>query len=360
MKDLIFSAPINSLSFGNVSYNFLREFHRMGLNLKFFPIGKDLDFSAFDKTEDDFKKWVVDGYNNRLRGISKSMPYLKMWHLNGSEAGMGDRRFLYTFHETDTPTEEEENIASMQTGTIFSSSFSRDTFSKKCENCTNSPLGFDEDFHETNKKYLSGKVHFGLMGKWEKRKHTASIISKWAKKFGNNPEYQLSCCVGNPFLQEDQFREGIQKALNGEKYKNINFLPRLKTNSEVNEFLNSIDIDLSGLSGAEGWNLPAFNATCLGKWSVVLNATSHKDWANKDNCILVEPEGLEPCYDELFFKEGNAFNQGNINTFSDSSFDRAISDALTKVGSYNKTGSALRQDFTYTSTVNNILNIISK
>ena len=62
----------------------------------------------------------------------------------------------------------------------------------------------------------------------------------------------------------------ISNALRGKHYKNINFLPHLEKNAEVNELLNAIDIDLTGLSGGEGWNLPAFNATCLGKWSVVL------------------------------------------------------------------------------------------
>jgi len=358
MDKLIFSAPINSLSFGNVSYNMLREFYKLDIELKFFPIGKDLDFSAFDKTTDDFKQWIVNAYNNRLKGVDKDIPFLKMWHLNGSESGMGDRRFLYTFHEIDSSTEEEENICKLQTKTIFSSSFSENVFSKKCSNCASVSLGFDEDFHETNKKYLSGKTHFGIMGKWEKRKHTSRIISLWAKKFGDNPDYQLSCCVGNPFLKEDQFKEVIKDCLEGKKYKNINFLPRLKTNSEVNEFLNSVDIDLSGLSGAEGWNLPAFNSTCLGKWSIVLNSTSHKDWANSSNCILVEPSSQEPCYDDVFFKEGNAFNQGNISSFSDDSFYDAIDKALINSGKYNESGSLLKSEFTYSKTVNNILEII--
>ena len=61
----------------------------------------------------------------------------------------------------------------------------------------------------------------------------------------------------------------IANALNGRPVGNVNFLPHLPKNSEVNEFINSIDIDLSGMSGAEGWNLPSFNATCLGKWSLV-------------------------------------------------------------------------------------------
>lgn len=359
MKNLIFSAPINSLSFGNVSYNFLREFYKLGINLKFFPIGKDLDFSAFDNTDDDFKQWIVDGYNTRLKNANKDIPYLKMWHLNGSESGIGDSRHLYTFHETNESTEEERSICSVQTKTIFSSSFSKDIFSKDCDNCFSAPIGFDTDFHETNKKYLSGKTHFGLMGKWEKRKHTSRIISLWADKYGDNKDFQLTCCVGNPFLQDDQFKESIQSALKGKKYKNINFLPRLKTNSEVNEFLNSVDIDLSGLSGAEGWNLPSFNSTCLGKWSIVLNATAHKDWATSDNCILVEPSGQEPCYDELFFKEGNAFSQGSINSFSDESFHKAIDSALSKNGSYNKSGSLLKDKFSYTQTVNTIIDIIS-
>ena len=128
----------------------------------------------------------------------------------------------------------------------------------------------------------------------------------------------------------------INDALGGKKYKNINLLPRLKTNSEVNEYLNSIDIDLSGLSGAEGWNLPAFNSTCLGKWSIVLNATSHKDWATKENSILVEPCGEEPCYDGLFFKEGSEFNQGIIYSFSDEDFDKATDEAVKKISSSNK------------------------
>ena len=33
--------------------------------------------------------------------------------------------------------------------------------------------GFDEDFFETGKEYLPEKIHFGLVGKFEKRKNTA-------------------------------------------------------------------------------------------------------------------------------------------------------------------------------------------
>ena len=150
------------------------------------------------------------------------------------------------------------------------------------------------------------------MGKFEKRKHTAKILKLWAKKYGNNYNYQLSCCITNPFLKKEQLEGMITQALEGKSYGNINFIPFLPQNAQVNDYLNSIDIDIGGVSGAEGWNLPSFNATCLGKWSIVLNETSHKDWANKDNCILVNSLGKEPCYDGKFFVQGGEFNQGNI------------------------------------------------
>ena len=50
-------------------------------------------------------------------------------------------------------------------------------------NCKNIPIGFDEDFYKINKQHLSQNVvHFGLMGKFEKRKHTEKIIKLWLDK----------------------------------------------------------------------------------------------------------------------------------------------------------------------------------
>jgi len=356
MKDIIFQAPINSLSFGNVSYNILREAYKQKVSLSFFPIGQDLEFSAFDKTDKDLKAWIIESYNDRFTGISKDTPSLKLWHLNGAESGVGANKNLFSFYETSEPTKQETSIAGLHNNVIFSSNYAASKF-KDSHYC---PLGFDEDFHNTNKQYLTNKIHFGLMGKYEKRKHTSKIIRFWAEKFGNDPDYQLTCCINNPFMKESDTLTMISNALDGKNYKNINLLPRLKTNSEVNEFLNSLDIDLSGLSGAEGWNLPAFNATCLGKWSIVLNATSHKDWADKDNSILVEPSDTEPCYDGVFFKEGNEFNQGHIYSFSQSDFDDATDRALLSCKSENAEGLKVAKKFTYSKTLKKILELINE
>jgi hypothetical protein len=109
------------------------------------------------------------------------------------------------------------------------------------------------------------------------------------------------------------------------------------------------------MSGAEGWNLPSFNASCLGKWSIVLNSTSHKDWATKENCILIEPDGKEEIYDNMFFHKGATFNQGSMYTFDEEEFISAMERAELVCKNENKEGVSLRDKFTYKNTLERIL-----
>ncbi len=123
----------------------------------------------------------------------------------------------------------------------------------------------------------------------------------------------------------------------------------------VNDLMSSIDIDLTGLSGGEGWNLPAFNMTCLGKWSIVLNATAHKDWATTDNSILVDPTGTIPSEDGVFFKNGMSFNQGDFFDFSEESFNKACDRAELLAKTKNLSGIELGKKMTYENTVIQIM-----
>jgi hypothetical protein len=358
MKNLIFNGALNNLSFGNVSVNMLRELYKKQINTTVFPIGDKVDLSAFDKLTPDFQEWLQSSINSRLLTIKKDTPALKMWHIQHGEQRLSSRNFLYTFYELDCPTPEEKNLVDLYDKAIFSSTDSKNRFEMfGCQNVTSIPIGFDPDFHKTNKKYMDN-IHFVLMGKFEKRKHTAKILNLWAKKYGNNPKYQLTACITNPFLKGDQMQGLIANALQGKRYFNINFLPFLKTNSEVNELLNSADIDLTGLSGAEGWNLPAFNSTCLGKWSIVLNCSSHKDWATKENSILLEPSGKESAVDGMFFSAGTPFNQGNIYTFKEDELIAKFEEAEKLAKTPNPEGEKLKDIFTYENTLNKILGLI--
>lgn len=356
MHKLNFDAPFNSLSLGNVSLNFLRELKKKNIDLNIFPTG-NLDFSAFDKLSKEDQDYINENADKAMSRLDRSTPTLKVWHINGSEKKIGDNQFLYTFYEVDSPTEEEVSIVKSQNHVFFSCSEAAQSFKDKgCDNVSYVPLGFDPDFCKTNKEYLGDDViHFGLIGKMERRKNTQALIQLWCNKFGNNPRYQLTCLVGNPFLKQEQMDKLIIQAMNNQKYSNVNFLPRLKTNSEVNDLINSIDIDLSGLSNGEGWNLPAFNSTALGKWSIVSNCSSHKDWANKDNAILVEPVGKQPCYDNVFFIKGHKYNQGEYYRLHQDGISNALDQSVQFAKSENTEGLKLQEEFTYAKTVEKIL-----
>ena len=357
---LLVNAPINALSFGNVSVNILRELFKKNIDLTFFPIGDKAEMDAYDKIDTDFIKYLQSATNDRYSKISKDIPSLKLWHIFGSETRYSKNQSLFTFHEVSEVTSVEKNLLKLQDNIFVSSNYTKSIFNLNgLDNVTYVPLGFDNDFHSTNRTYLQDKIHFGILGKFESRKNTARIIKSWLKLFGNKPEYQLSCAITNPFLDKARFQNELLKVLEGKHYNNLNFVPYMQTNSEVNDYLNSIDIDLGGLSGAEGWNLPSFNATALGKWSVVINATAHKDWATKDNSILIEPSSLKDCYDDVFFKKGQSFNQGQFFDISDQEMDDAILKSLSYAKTPNPEGLKLQKEFTYEKTVETILCAIS-
>jgi len=352
MKILV-DAPLNSLSLGNVSYNIIRELIDKGHDVGIFPVSGKVDLNAYD-VPDHLVQKINEGIQNRFDYLSEDIPSLRIWNLNGSEDRKNSKQYLYTFYECNQPTDIERKLSNAQTQTIFSSRYAGDQFG-----CPYAPLGFDKDFFNTKKQYLQNVVHFGLMGKFEKRKHTAEILRAWAKKYGNNNKYQLTCCITNPFFKEEEMGHMINSCLEGQRYTNINFLPYLSKNNEVNDLLNAIDIDLTGLSGGEGWNLPSFNATCLGKWSVVLNATSHKDWATKENSILVDPTGEVDSEDKKFFIKGSSFNQGTFYSITEDQIISAMEQAEKKVGQINTEGQKLADNFTYSKTVDSILSHIS-
>lgn len=357
---LLINAPINALSFGNVSVNILRELYKREIDLIFFPIGDKAELEAYDKIDRDFIKYLQSCTNDRFNKIDKNVPSLKLWHIFGSETRYAKNQSLFTFHEVSEVTSIEKNLLNLQDHIFVSSNYTKSIFElNEISNVTYVPLGFDTDFHATNRTYLPEKIHFGLMGKFENRKNTARIIKAWLKLFGNKSEYQLTCAITNPFLDKGRFQNELLKIMDGKHYNNVNFLPYMQINSEVNDFLNSIDIDLGGLSGGEGWNLPSFNATALGKWSVVMNATAHKDWATKDNCILIEPSSLKDCYDDIFFKKGQAFNQGQFFDITDQEMENAIQKSISYAKTPNTEGLKLQKQFTYEKTVETILCAIS-
>jgi glycosyltransferase involved in cell wall biosynthesis len=204
-------------------------------------------------------------------------------------------------------------------------------------------------------------VNFLLIGKFEKRKHTEKIIRIWDKLFRNDSRFRLNCLIDNPFIEKsswDQIVRNIFQESGGNIPWNINFIPRQDKNSQVNKIMNACDIDLSGLSGAEGFNLPLFNMLSLNKVCVAMDAHAHSDFLSHGKSFIVKPSKKIPIYDGAFFNQGSIVNQGNMFDFDDKEVEDKILEAVEFFKSGEKIKSDLPNIFSVKNTVDSLLSNI--
>lgn len=354
---MILHLPINKLSFGNVSYNILKVFYERDEKPTVLPIG-EVDISAF-KENPEFGDWLVECIQRGIKKTSREDKGFKLWHIQGLLESYQKTPCGFTFHETDRLTDVEVNILSQQKTIFVSSTYTKEVFENHgLDNVVYCPLGFDkEHFYKTGKRYTGKNVKsFGLYGKLENRKNTLRIMSRWIKKFGNKDGFLLNCAISNGFLEDGQFKAMVASVFpDGKQPFNVNFVPFQPTLEGYNDVLNANDIDLTGMSSCEGFNLPLFQSLCLGKQAVVLNAHVHKDFANEKNAILVEPNGNRKAEDGIFFKEGYVVNQGNWFDFKDEDLDNALDIAAENAKNKNLNGEALKDEFTWERTVDIII-----
>jgi hypothetical protein len=359
VSKLAFNLPLNSTSLGQVSFAILRELFKKNIEINLLPIGP-IDVST-QKQNTEFLSWIQNSVTSSLKTYSKKTPIFKLWHLNGSLESFSSKQVLLSFYEVDSPTEVEINIVKNNEKLLLSSNYSVDLFkSAGLNNVDFLPLAFDKDhFQQTPKRKIDG-VQFGLFGKLEpQRKRHLKTLSLWAKKYGNNPNYKLNCAIFNHFIDPNIQSQIIGQALNGQKYFNINFLNYMSSNEMYNDLLNNTDIVLA-MSGGEGWGLPEFQCVALGKHCLGLNAHAYKEWMTDENSVLVQPSSKIPCYDNMFFRQGDNYNQGNIFDWNENDFLNGLEkvEARYKANPVNTEGLKLQEKFTYSKMVDSILDIM--
>lgn len=355
--ELNLEVPINGLSFGQMGFGVLQELFNRKFLPNIFPLG-NVDLAPFNVSQ-PFVDWLKFCVNKSKASYSRTKPAIRLWHIFDSERRLCDKQILWTAHETNTFTPLEKNIIKNTDVVLFTSNYAKDVASKAgLTNVDVCPNYFDAiHFKETERKNEDA-IQFSLVGKFEKRKHTAKILKLWSEMYGGNPEYRLNCLISNPFFTQEQFVGVINSVFPNGVPWNINLVPRLEKNEAVANFMNACDIDISGLSGAEGFNLPCFNMIALNKICVVLDAHSHKDFIEGEHVFKVQPSGTEPIYDGLFFVLGNPFNQGLMYTFDDNDAKKAIEEAVNYFKNGGKIKSGLSTKFSVSNTVDKLLSYI--
>lgn len=303
--------PINSVSFGQVSFNILREIYSRQIAPCIFPIG-NTDVSA-QKVDQDLAFWLQSCINKSNKIHRRDNPIFKLWHIFDSMSSFSKEQVLLTFLETDTVTDMEANILRNQKHVFVTNNYTKSICEEAgLDNVSYLELGFDyNNFYRIDEKpYDDDIIVWGLFGKLENRKHTLRILRSWIEVYGNNPKHRLHAAITNPFLKPEDFNNILRQVFDKE-YWNVNILPSVKTNVEYNKIINSVNIVL-GLSGGEGFDMPVFHCVGLGKHCIGLRAHAYLDYLNDNNSFLINPNGKVKAHDGIFFNEGQPYNQGNF------------------------------------------------
>lgn len=359
MKKINFNAPINSVSFGFIGYNLAHELIKRDHPFDFAPLGQ-VDFSSFSKSVKGEQDLIISKANSFTSNYSRKNPTVRLWHINSSESSIGNGNNLLTFHELDELTRRETNILNNQEQVFVTNEETKQVFENYGVTVPihNIPLGFDTNhFFDTGKKYLDDAVTVWIIcGKLEARKWHHKVIPLWLRKYGNNPKHRLHLHVHNVHLKKEENEQILAKFMGGKKFFNVSVYPYLENLTQLNEAFNCANIVIDG-GANEGWSLPSFHCTGLGKHCVAIDSMGVREWANWMNSSLVQPSGKTPCYDGKFFIKDSGWNQGNFYIWDEEKFGEAMDSALLNRTNnpINTEGLKIQKEFTWARTLDSIL-----
>ena len=347
LDNLTLNLPANSTSFGNIGFSIMREFYSRGANPNIFPIGAP-DIST-QVPDEKFFQWIQANAQKAIKSHNRKHPCIKLWHTNADSLSSlsSDNEVFITFIETDSITEYEKNILAQKKTVFVTSNYTKRVMEDYgLNNIKYLQLGFDNtNFKKLDKKYYDDdRIVFGLLGKWENRKHHKKVIQAWLKRFGVPKvgvatKYRLQCATYNPFLVQningqmvDHNQSLFRDAMSGKDWGNIEFFNWFPNNESYNNFLQSNHI-VVGMGGGENFEAGEFHSVALGRHSVILNTNGFKDWATNENSCLVNPSGKCDSHDGVFFHKGNIFQQGSFFFYDDAEFIAACEEVIKRVES---------------------------
>lgn len=293
MDNIKLLAPINSLGYGVAGYNLFKELYKLYPSTALYPISQP-------EFVDDY---VLAGMDNRRFVAHKNSPCVKIWHQNDvhSFVGKGLHVGFPIFELTEFSPEERLSMSHCDKLFVCSEWAKNVLYNQNGWSCPPVhvvPLGVDSEVFQPCLSSRQPTIFFNC-GKWEKRKGHDVLLECFNFAFETTDNVELWMMCDNPFIGNNN-----EKWMN--LYKNsplghkIRFIPRQKTHKDVYNIMKQTDCGVFP-ARAEGWNLELLEMMSCGKAVIATNYSAHTEFCNKDNCYLIDPDGLESAFDGVFF-----------------------------------------------------------
>ena len=282
MSSIFLSAPICKTGYGIASYNFAKTMIDMGQSVMLFPIGSvDPDMS-----------YLTGNY------VSKRANSLRIWHQNDVHPRIGTgKHFGFPIFELNKFTDIERRSMSLCDTILVCSEWAKRIVEEHVHiDVQVVPLGVDTSLFRPVEEPTSPVTTFINVGKWEIRKGHDFLIHCFKKAFSSRDPVRLNLVPSNPFLTQQQVDEWHRMAT----HEKIRIFPRIRHHERLMELMAEADVGVFP-ARAEGWNLELLEMMALGKHVIATDYSGHTEFANSNNCRLINVPELETAVDDVWF-----------------------------------------------------------
>lgn len=305
MKQLNLMGSMSQTGYGVVTYNILKQLTERGWEVSMFAKG------GTDRQTNEEKNIITKAIKN-AQMFPQFAPCLNVWHQHDLANRIGYGKYIaYPFFELDCFNEMEKHHLSYPDELIVSSQWAKDVLEKNKVFTTTNIVSPGVDLSLFNPHKVTPKqddtVIFLNCGKWEIRKGHDFLIDIFHQAFDKNDNVELWLMPTNMFLnpQEKKNWEGLYLNTPLGKAGKIKILPWVSSHAEVSKIMSVVDCGVFP-SRAEGWNLELLEMMAMGKPVIATNYSAHTEFCNKDNCMLIDINDVEPAFDgKWFFEQGN-------------------------------------------------------
>lgn len=302
-KTLNFLSPINSLSYGIVSTNFLKCLDST-LDVALFPISQ-IEINSFE--QQDLVKRTI----NNAQLFDPDAPCLRIYHQNSMAERVGRGKFIgMPIFELDGFSKIETHHLSQLDHIVVNSQWAKKVVEENIASvsCGVVPLGVDTDIFSPTNKNTSDKSIFLNVGKMEYRKGHDVLIECFNKAFEPTDNAELWLLWENRFPNCNQdYWNGLVKS----SKNTIRIIPRRNTAEEVAEIMNMSTCGIF-LSRAEGYNLPLLEMMACGRPTIATDYSGHTQYSTMENADLIEISEYEPAKDNEWPAFDGSFNWAKI------------------------------------------------
>ena len=297
------SCPINQLGYGIAGLNIAKALHDLKHSVGLFVIG---NLEAPENYHEDLKQMIS---NSRIPNWNA--PSIRIWHQHDMAqfVGRGDK-YGFPIFELDGFIDLELHHLGYLDYWFVTSEWAKSILSQQLkrvigeedinEKISVIPLGVDRNIFRESVSNRKETIFYNC-GKWEVRKGHDVLVHAFNEAFNDDDDVELWMMCDNPFYPEEENFKWERLYRTSKLGEKIRIIPRQKTQEDVSNIMSQTDCGVFP-SRAEGWNLELLEMMSCGKSVIATDYSSHTEFCNKVNCMLVETTDLEEAHDGKWFR----------------------------------------------------------